>query len=388
VSRDRHRLAIRNGTVLLPSGAMERADLTVVDGRIEFIGPAASADEDIDAAGCSVLPGLIDLHTHGLGYESAASETLREYARLEAAHGATTFYPTLFGPPEQSARHLERHRRPGAGLADLPQVGGFRLESPYLARTGAGTSRDLRPISDATTDRLLEAGGGLVKIWDVSPELPGAPRLVRRLADAGIRCSIAHTQATIEQARAVVDAGAALVTHLFDTFDVPPMTDPGVYPTGLVDYLLVEDRIACEIIGDGTHAAPLLVEIALRCKSADRIAWITDSNFGAGLPPGEYQSPEWGLIVISDPNRGARLRDRGMLLAGSALTPIDGLRNAVQLFGQNLATASRLCSGTPARLMGLHKGVIEPGFDADLIVLDDELGLVATIAAGRIVYRR
>ena len=420
----RHRLAVRNGKVLLPSGKIEKADLLIADGRIESVGQggpagagrsagkgrpagtrglgakpaqagaggpagaAAQADAVVDASGCHVLPGLIDMHTHGIGLESTASETLQEYAKQEAARGATAFYPTFFGPPEQSARALERHRRATNELRDLPQVRGFRLESPYLARTGAGVSKDLRPITKEITDMLLEAGAGLIRIWDVSPELPDAPGLVRRLAGAGILCSIAHTQASIEETRAVVDAGARLVTHMFDTFVLPPMTDTGVYPAGLVDYLLVEDRVACEIIGDGTHVAPLLVEKALRCKTPDRIAWITDSNFGAGLAPGDYEAPDWGWIRVDGPNSGARLRDRGMILAGSALTPIDGFRNVVRLFGRDLETASRVCSRTPARLLGLRTGEIEPGYDADLIIIDDALELVATIAAGRIVYRR
>ncbi len=387
-------LVIRGGEVLLPSGELRRTDVTVREGRIARVGrtrPAAGSahpSEQLDASGCRVLPGIIDIHTHGIGRESMASASLHEYARLEAARGATSFYPTLFGPPEESARAMERQRAASAELAALPQVRGFRLESPDLARTGAGVGKDLRTITDEVTDMLLEAGGGHVKIWDVSPELPGAPGVVRRLTRAGIVCSIAHTQASIEQARAVVDAGARLVTHLFDTFVMPPMADAGVYPAGLVDYLLVEDRVTCEIIGDGTHVDPLLVEKALRCKTPDRVAWVTDSNFGAGLAPGEYQSPDWGRIRVDGPNNGARLVDRDLILAGSALTPIDGLRNVVQKFGRDLATASRLCSRTPARLLGLRTGEIAPGFDGDLILLDESLELVATVAAGQVVYRR
>jgi len=380
-------LLITHGTVLLPSGRLEQVDLLLSGGRIASIGHGFTADDVINAAGATILPGLIDLHTHGIGRESAASDSLVEYSRIEAAHGATTFYPTLFGPPDQSIRHMERHRRASDELRLLPQVGGFRLESPYLARTGAGLSRDLAPIGREVTDSLLAAGAGHVRIWDISPELPGAPELIRLLANRGVVCSIAHTQASIEQARAAVDAGAKLVTHLFDTFLVPSMTEPGVYPAGLVDYLLTEDRVVCEIIGDGTHVHPLLVEMALRCKTDSRLAWVTDSNFGAALPPGEYKAPEWGWIVVDGPNNGARLRDRDRVLAGSALTPIDGLRNLVRLFRQDLATASRLCSATPARLMGLNKGEIAAGRDADLIILDDRLEMKQTIVAGRIVWR-
>lgn len=236
---------------------------------------------------------------------------------------------------------------------------------------------------------LLAAGGGLIRIWDISPELPGAVDEIRYLSERGIVCSLAHTQTTIAQARAAVDAGARLVTHLFDTFVLPVMTDPGVYPAGLVDYLLTEDRVTCEIIADGTHVHPLLVEKALRCKTADRLAFVTDSNYGAGLPPGRYTLPnDWGPVAIDGPNNGVRLLERGMVLSGSALTPLDVFRNAVQMFNKDIATASRLCSVAQARLLGLNKGEIAIGKDADVIVLDEQLELVCTIAAGGLVYQR
>lgn len=381
-------LVLKNGRVLLPGGRLVPCEVRVQGGKIEAVGTALEPAAEIDAAGGYVLPGLIDLHTHGLGTESVEAGSLHAYAQIEASRGTTTFYPTLFGPPERSAEQMIRHRRETEELALLPQVGGFRLESPYLARTGAGVDRDLASIRPETTRLLLEAGGGHVKIWDVSPELPGAADLARWLSQSGIVCSIAHTQATIAQARAVVEAGARLVTHLFDTFVVPQMTDPGVYPAGLVDYLLVEDRVACEIIGDGTHVHPLLVEKALRCKPASQIVFVTDSNTGAGLPPGRYTLPgSWGEVVIDGPNNGVRQVDRDMGLAGSALTPIDGWRNVVRLFHKGVATASRLWSTNPARLLGLNKGEIAVGKDADLIVLGDGLELEYTIVAGKVVYQ-
>jgi N-acetylglucosamine-6-phosphate deacetylase len=389
--REHRTLWIRNGRVLLPSGELVSAGVVVRDGQIHEIGAARGPGNQIDAAGGYVLPGLIDLHTHGVQAQSAEAGDLHEYAHIEASRGTTTFYPTLFCSPEESARHMERHRRETDELRSVPQVGGFRLEAPYLAVASGGSARALAPIQAETTGRLLESGGGHVKIWDVSPELEGAPDLVRHLSERGIVCSIAHTRATTQQGRAVVDAGARLVTHLFDVFFYTPERtdpDPDIYAAGLVDYLLIEDRVTCEIIGDGTHVDPRLVEKAFRCKPPGQLAFVTDSNYGAGLPPGRYALPgDWGNVLIRHPNDGVRLVDRDMALAGSALTPIDGFRNVVHLFHKDIATASRVWSSNPARLMGLNKGEIAAGRDADLIVLDQELDLVCTIVAGEVVYQ-
>ena len=383
-----HDLLIKHGLVLLPSGEWLTGDVLIADGHIVGVGEGLSAVREIDAEGAYVLPGLIDLHTHGIGIVSVDTGSLREYAQLEASRGTTTFFPTLFGPPAESAATLERHRRETEELRLLPQIGGFRLESPYLARTGAGVSGDLAPIAPETTELLLHAGGGLIKIWDFSPELAHAGEAIRYLSAQGVLCSLAHTQATIAEARAAVDAGARLVTHLFDTFVVPEMTEPGAYPAGLIDYLLVEDRVTCEIIGDGTHVHPLLVEKAFRCKPAANLVFVTDSNFGAGLAPGVYDLPKWGKALVSGSNNGVRLVERENGLAGSALTPLDALRNAVHLFGQSLRTAARVCSTNPARLLGLNKGEIAAGRDADLILLDPHLDLRSTIVAGEILWAR
>lgn len=379
---------IANGKVLLADGRIERTDLHLAQGRIVEIGGRRAAVTALDAAGGWVVPGFIDIHTHGIGRE-AVSTALEPYAALEAKCGTTTFYPSLFGPPEETIAHLYRHRRASDELRKLPQVGGFRLESPYLAQTGAGLSKDLAPIHPELTRRLLEAGGGHIKLWDLSPELPDAPETIRQLARAGVVCSLAHTRATIAEARAAVDAGARLVTHLFDTFAVPQMTDPGVYPVSLVDYLLTEDRLTCEIIADGTHVHPLLVEKTFRCKPSERLVFVTDGNFGAGLTPGEYDLPQsWGRVVIRGPNDGVRLLDRDMGLAGSALTPIDCFRNAMKLFGKDVAVACRVCALNPARLLGLNKGEIAVGRDADLVVLDEHFEVHATVVGGALIYQR
>lgn len=381
-------LVIRNGSVLLAGGGFRECDVRIERGLIAEIGAGLSGAPEIDASGAYVLPGIIDLHTHGIGDVSADDASLEQWAALEASFGATTFYSTLFAPAEDMAAQMRQHRQETDDLKLMPQVGGFRLESPYLGRAGGGMTKALAPVSDSTTDLLLDAGGGLVKIWDISPELPGAVEAIARLSGAGVVCSIAHTRASIDQARAAVDAGARLVTHLFDTFELPEMTEPGAYPAGLVDYLLIEDRLVCEIIADGLHVHPILVEKAFRCKTASRIAFVTDSNRGAGLPPGRYSLGDWGEVEVRGPSDGLRLVERDMILAGSAMTSIAALQNAVRLFGRTLAEASELCSKTPARLMGLNKGEIDVGTDGDVILLDSELNLMATVVRGRVAFRK
>ncbi len=382
---------IKNGNLLHPDGQVRPGDIVVEGRRIKAVGGILAGEHEMDVAGAYVVPGLIDLHTHGLGHENAGFGSLAEMAKLEASFGATTFYPTLFGPPDESADHMLRHRKETDYLRQTPNVGGFRLESPYLAYPSGGTPRDCAPVNSKTTRVLLDAGGGHVKIWDISPELDDACEVINQLSSKSIVCSIAHTRATIDQARAAVDAGARLVTHLFDVFPPPEQIDPDpdVYPLGLVDYLLIEDRVVCEIIGDGRHVFPILVEQAMRCKTPDRIAFITDSNMGAGLPPGRYSLPGgWGDILVQGSNDGLRLPDRDNVLAGSALTPIAAFRNAIRLFGKDIPMASKVCSLTPARLMGLNKGEIAPGRDADLIVLDSDLDLLYTVCAGKVIYQK
>lgn len=382
-------LVVKNGNVLFPTEEIRACDILIENGRIQRVGTSLAAELEIDAAGGYVVPGLIDVHTHGIRTVNLQTGKLSEYASIEASYGTTTFYPTLFDTPEAIAEQMRRHRAETDELRLVPQIGGFRLESPYLARTGAGLAKDLGNITPQITAMLLEAGGGHIKIWDVSPELKGAPEVIEELSRQGIVCSIAHTEATIEQGRAAVDAGARLVTHLFDVFVPPENTGSGVYPHGLVDYLLIEDRLKCEIIGDGTHVPHILVEKAFRCKTPDELVFVTDSNFGAGLPPGQYDAGgSWGRIQIDGPNNGARMVDRDMGLAGSALTPIDGFRNAIRLFDKSIGVASRICSRNPARLLGLNKGEIAPGRDADLIVVDTDLELRYTVVAGQIIYQQ
>jgi N-acetylglucosamine-6-phosphate deacetylase len=290
----------------------------------------------------------------------------------------------LFADPDGIMEGIRKGLRETDHFKRTPNLLGFRIEFPYVAKPGAGLLSALTAITPETTQAIYETAAGFIKIWDVSPELDGAIPFIGWAGEHGIVTSLAHSSATIDQARQAVDAGLSLVTHFYDTFDVPVMSDPGVYPAGLTDYIQVEDRLTVEIIPDGVHVHPLLVEKTLRCKGLDRVAFITDSVLGAGSPPGIYSGLYEGVEVEVTPDRGVRrISDDG--LSGSALTHLAGFRNAIRKFGQSIVEASILCSRTPARVLGLRKkGYLAVGMDADVVLLDDDLQLRATIVGGEI----
>ncbi len=378
-------LLIRNGTALIDGVMREKTDVMVHAGSIAST--SLVEFEVIDATGCYVLPGLIDLHNHGLRHIAVQSDSLCEYSRLLLEQGVTACVATLVGDVQADIETMRRGLRETDSFRLTPNIVGFRPEILYVAKTGAGAASSLTPITADTTQALYEAGEGWIKIWDVSPELEGAIPFIRWAVEHDIVVSMAHTSATIEQARRAVDAGLRLVTHLYDTFDVPEEVDLGVYPVGLTDYVQVEDRLTVEIVPDGVHVHPLLVEKTFRCKGIDKIAFITDGVRGAGNPPGIYDGLYPGVPVEITADRGVR-RVSDDALSGSALTQLQSFRNAVRKFGCSLPTASALCSLNPARVLGLErKGRLAPGMDADIIVLDDALDLRYTILGGQVVYR-
>ena len=383
-------MLIKNGLVL-HFGRLEAAcDVRLAGDKIAALGTGLLPDPGeaiLDASGCYVLPGLVDLHNHGVRHVMAQYDSLLEYSQLLAAEGVTACVPTLLGSPAENIETMHRGLAETDGLRRTPNLLGFRPEITYLAKTGAGSASSLTRITAETTDALWQASAGTIRIWDVSPELEGAVSLIRWCRERGIVTSLAHSSATIADTRRAVDAGLSLITHFYDTFDPPPMTDAGVYPAGLTDYIQVEDRLTVEIIPDGVHVHPLLVEKTFRCKGLDRIVFVTDGVKGAGSPPGVYDGLYPGVQVAVTADQGVRrLPDNA--LSGSALTHIQCFRNALLKFGRSLVEAAILCARTPARVLGLrNKGYLAEGMDADVLILDTDLRIVATIAAGQVLYR-
>jgi N-acetylglucosamine-6-phosphate deacetylase len=383
-------MLIKNGMVLhydrIEAGCDVRIEGTGIVAVQAGLSPGPG-ESVVDASGGYVVAGLIDLHNHGLRHVMAQSDGLLEYSRLLLAEGVTAVVPTWGGTPQENIEAMQRGLKETDYFKHTPNVIGFRPEITYIAKTGAGSADSLTTISPETTAAIYEGGEGYIKIWDVSPEIEGAIPFIRWAADQGIVTSLAHSSATVDQTRRAIEAGLSLVTHFYDTFDVAVQTDPGVYPAGLTDYIQIEDRLTAEIVPDGVHVHPYLVEKTLRCKGLEHVAFVTDGVKGAGSPPGIYDGLYEGVQVEVTADRGVR-RTSDDALSGSAITQLQSFRNAVLKFGRSIVEASILCSRTPARVLGLkQKGYLAAGMDADIIILDQERNLKTTIVGGNVLYR-
>ena len=327
-----------------------------------------------------VAAGLIDLQVNGgFGVEVGRDpQALRLLARRLPETGVTSFLPTLTSLPAASYRAaleaFESARdEPGAGAL------GLHLEGPYLspARKGAHPG-------DAITDATQELFEDILD-WDqlrlvtIAPERPGSLSRIRRLRARDVQVSLGHTDASLEEFVAGVDAGAEMATHLYNAMSPFQHRAPGAIGAALTD-----DRVTVGLIADGVHCHPASVQLAVRAKGIDRVALVSDMMAAAGMPAGEYELG--GSPVLVD-ETSARLADG--TLAGTILTLDQAVRNAARWAGVTRAEALSMATAVPARLLQMSdRGRIVRGGVADLALFDSDLRLVATLVGGRVVWER
>lgn len=383
-------LLIRDVHLVEPGRRISRGDLLVREGRIAAVGAvdastATAAASLIEGHGRLLTPGLIDVHTHGIMdciYESGP-EGLRAAAQRLGRFGVTTVLPTLV--PQMKPGWADALRALADALPTIRDVRipGLHLEGPFMAVGGAACPT--LPGDLALLEQLLAACNGRVAVMSVSPDAPGIEPVIRRLRELGIRVFLTHTRATVEQTEAALEAGATHATHFYDVFYAPEETDPGVRPVGAVEAVLADPRASVDFIADGVHVHPTAIRAAVAAKTYAGVVLITDSNIGAGLPPGTYDTP-WGYQVRVAPETGARHATKNFL-AGSALTMDRGMANLLHWLALPPEQVWAMGTLNPARLLGLaDRGRLDVGAAADLVLWQDDLRPARTWVAGHCTY--
>ncbi len=355
--------------------------IEVTDGRITAISagrPPRPTDDDLGAV--TLIPGFVDMHSHGGGgsaFTEATPEAVDTVTALHGSHGTTAMMASLVSAsPEELLRQVR-------ALAEEVRAGrilGIHLEGPWMSpcRIGAHEPSMLRHPDPAEIDALLEAGDGAIRMVTLAPELPGGLEAVRRLVDAGVIVAVGHTEATYDETRAAIDAGASVATHLFNAMRPIHHREPGP-----VVALCEDPRVTVELIGDGVHVHPVNYRAASSIVGPDRLVLMTDAMAAAGMTDGPYML---GSLAVDVTDGIARVAGTDTI-AGSTACMDQLFRFAVDHCGLTgddaLLTAVRQTSLNPARVLGLpHEGLVV-GAAADLVALDADLNVVQVIGGMR-----
>jgi N-acetylglucosamine-6-phosphate deacetylase len=367
-------------TVLTGSELLRPGWIEVAHAEIEAVGagePPRPADRVLGAV--TVVPGFVDTHLHGGGgsnFSSATRDDTSIAVDFHRRHGTTTLFASLVtaGPAELLYQVTELAADVRAGLID-----GIHLEGPWLstARCGAHQPALMRDPDPAEIDRVLDAADGAVRMVTIAPERAGAVAAVRQIVGKGVIAAVGHTDGSYEQAKAAIDAGATVGTHLFNAMRPISTREPGP-----VIALLEDPRVTVELITDGVHVDPAIYRHVNRSAGPDRVSLVTDAMSAAGMPDGVFQLGPLAVAVVDGVARVAGTQT----IAGSTATMDHQFRYVVQHSGlrrdEALMAAARQASINPARALGLPSAGLVAGGAADLVVLDGDLAVTAVLRRG------
>ncbi len=378
-------LLLRNGSVLVAGGMRARTDVHIADGVIARIGPGIEAPgaDEIDCAACIVAPGYVDLHIHGAAgvlCESGDTGAIRRISEILPRYGVTAFLPTLAALPPQRLRTAVAAIAAVQGGEPGARILGIHLEGPFLNPTFAGAQRSdwMRAPALAELEELQSLAAGAIRLITVAPELPGAIPFIAAARRLGVTVSIGHTGATAEQMREAIAAGALHVTHLFNAMRPLHHREPG--PIGIA---LADDKVSVELICDGHHLDPTAVALAWRCKPRDKLVLVSDS-VALDMPEGSCKLFDSDCVI----GGGAIRLAKSGALAGSCLGLDQALRN-LRAWLPDAPLEALLAStsaNAAATIAETRAGSLVVGAPADLVVLDRNLEIAATLSGGKIIW--
>ncbi|MEU6880814.1 N-acetylglucosamine-6-phosphate deacetylase [Streptomyces sp. NPDC046712] len=361
--------------VVLPTGIVENGRVIVDGGRIAGAAPADAPA--LDLTGHWVVPGFVDMHNHGGGGASFTSGTVEDIltgVHTHRLHGTTTVVASFV---TGELDFLSARAGLLSELAEQGEIAGIHFEGPFISpcRKGAHDETLLRDPDPADVRKLIDAARGQARMVTLATELPGGIDSVRLLAEHGVIAAIGHTDATYEQTVEAIDAGATVATHLYNA-----MPGLGHRAPGPIAALLEDERITVELINDGTHLHPASLELAFHHAGPRRVAFITDAMDAAGFGDGHYSL---GPLAVEVKDGVARLVEGGSI-AGSTLTLDRAFKRAATIDGLPVEAVVQAISANPARLLGIDDrvGSLEPGKDADLVVLDENFDVKGVMRKG------
>ncbi len=368
---------------------MENCAVLVEDGRItdvfsekRFAQKHFSPDTRIyDAAGAFVAPGFIDTHIHGFagyGTEDLSVDAIIAMSEHLGSYGVTAFCPTIY-PMDLDDMEKSILACVGAmGKETGARVMGVHLEGPFIsmARLGVQRSEFVRPVDIEVMERLYRAGQGHITNMTVAPELKGMRELALYCLSRNIVLQAGHTDATYENMMEGMQAGILHSTHFFNAMSRLHHRDPGA-----VGAILINPELSCEIIADGKHVHPDLIRLLLRDKPQSKVVLVTD----ALKPTEQHRCPLYANneeVVLED---GIFHRKSDGVIAGSCLTMMGGVKNLAG-WGVPVEAAVEMAASNPARIVGLGKrGLLVPGYEADLVVFDKEFSVLSSMVGGRFI---
>ncbi|MEG1562913.1 MAG: N-acetylglucosamine-6-phosphate deacetylase [Bacteroides sp.] len=377
---------IINGQVLSPSGWLKNACVLIREGKIAEITTTPSDAPEamcVDATGQYVVPGCIDLHIHGGGgrdFMEATPEAFHTITQVHAQHGTTALLATLAASSPDTIRQAARVCE---SIQKQPQVGarvlGLHLECNYLNPTMKG-AQDPAFLAVPNPDeyKAMLAETSCIKRWSASPELPGALEFARYVSSQGVLVALAHTTATYPQVKAAYGSGFTHATHFYNA--MTGVHKEGIYKReGTIESVFLMDEMTVEVIADGIHVPPAILQLIYKLKGVARTALVTDAMASAACMVGTEIADK--RVLIED--GVCKLADRSAL-AGSIATTDRLIRTMVQQAGISLQDAVRMASETPARILHIadRKGTLEVGKDADIVLFNEQIEVQKVFVEG------